>query len=286
MKALARSYVWWPKMDADIEKLCKLYIGCTNTQIMPNASPVHPWDWPTSPWRRIHIDFAGPFLQLMFLIVVDAHIKWPEIIPMKNTFASQTIIALRNIFARFGLPEQVVSDNGPQFISSEFETFMKRNNIKHITSAPYHPRTNGLAERFVQCFKNAIKHAKNDGNDLNQKLNTFLLQYRNTPYATTGESPSVLMFGRRLRTRLDTLKPDIRKTVQQSQDQMKRSELSVRDFKVGETIMVRDYRNSNKWIPATISRKTGPISYQVDVGRNIWRRHANQIQPIISRKKW
>jgi len=105
------------------------------------------------PWQRIHVDFAGPFMGRQFLIVVDAHSKWPEVIEMKTTMASATVRELRQLFSSDGLPEQLMSDNGPQFTSTEFKAFLKSNGIKHTCSAPYHPSSNGLAERFVQTFK-------------------------------------------------------------------------------------------------------------------------------------
>ena len=86
----------------------------------------------------------------MFLVVVDAHSKWPEVIPVSSTTSSSTIEVLRDLFARFGIPEEIVSDNGTQFVSEDFQAFIRSNGIRHITSAPYHPATNGLAERAVQ----------------------------------------------------------------------------------------------------------------------------------------
>ena len=89
----------------------------------------------------------------MFLVVVDAHSKWPEVILVSSTTSSLTIEVLRDLFARFGIPEQIVSDNGAQFVSEEFQAFIRSNGIGHITSAPYHPVTNSLAEKAVQTFK-------------------------------------------------------------------------------------------------------------------------------------
>ena len=89
----------------------------------------------------------------MYLLVVDAHSKWPEVYDKHSSTTSQhTITMLQHLFAMYGLPLQLVSDNGPQFISSDFAEFMKKNGIKHIRCAPYHPSSNGLAERFVQTF--------------------------------------------------------------------------------------------------------------------------------------
>ena len=109
---------------------------------------MHPW--PAKPWQRVHIDFAGPFCQKMYLLAVDAHSKWPEVFEMTQTTTAKTITVLRHLFASYGLPEQVVSDNGPQFTSSDFASFLQANGVKHIRSAPYHPSSNGIAERFVR----------------------------------------------------------------------------------------------------------------------------------------
>ncbi|XP_033760674.1 uncharacterized protein K02A2.6-like [Pecten maximus] len=152
---------------------------------MPKSAPVHPWEWPSNPWQRIHVDFAGPFMNFMFLIVIDAHSKWPEVFIMRSTTTTLIIELLRNLFARHGIPEQLVSDNGPQFISEEFRQFMKQNGIRHSTSSPYHPRTNGQAERFVQTFKQAMKNAKDEKRTLQQKLSVFLCKYRSTPQINT-----------------------------------------------------------------------------------------------------
>ena len=119
---------------------------------MPQLAPLHPWDFPEEPWQQIHIDYEGPMEDRMFLVVVDAHSEWPEVTVMKSTSAERTIEELRSIFSRFGLPTQLVSDNGPQLVSEEFWSFMEANGIQHIKSALYHPATNGLAERFVQTM--------------------------------------------------------------------------------------------------------------------------------------
>ncbi|XP_056132822.1 uncharacterized protein K02A2.6-like, partial [Lampris incognitus] len=163
MKRLARSYVWWPGIDSQIELQAKSCHSCQRSQKEPSLAPLHPWMWPSGPWERIHVDFAGPFEGHMYLVVVDAHSKWPEVQIMDSTTASKTITVLRGLFSRHGLPHILVSDNGPQFCSEEFTTFLKANGVKHIRSAPYHPATNGLAERFVQTFKHT--HSNNAVNN-------------------------------------------------------------------------------------------------------------------------
>ena len=131
---------------------------------------------------------------------------------MTRVTSDSTISALREIFARNGLPEQIVFDNSPQFTASEFENFCKSNGIKHMKSPPYHPATNGQAERFVQTLKMKMKSLKQE-RDFKHKLARVLLWYRSTPHATTGVSPSELFLQRRIGTHLDLLHPSMENRV-------------------------------------------------------------------------
>ena len=100
-----------------------------------------------------------------FLILVDAHSKWLEVVPVSTPSSQQAIKALRHIFSTHGLPEVLVADNGSAFTSMDFATFVKRNGFRHIRCAPYHPASNinGLAERAVQTFKEAMKKMVTEG---------------------------------------------------------------------------------------------------------------------------
>ena len=281
MKSLARSYVFWPGIDKDIEQLVKQCNGCQKQQNEPTKAFLHPWEWPTSPWERVHVDFLGPFMNRMFFIMIDAHSKWPEVFMMKSTTTEKTINVIRSVFSRNGLCKQLVSDNGPQFVNSTFAHFMKSNGITHLRSAPYHAATNGQAERFVQTFKQSMRAMRNEPGDMNKKIANFLLNYRNTVNATTNETPAKLFLNRNLRTRLDLLKPNVEKRVRDSQ--MKRAFSSdkgrEREFKIGQSVITRDYRTKDKWIPGVIQERTGPLMYKIDIGSNpLWRRHADQIR--------
>ena len=119
MKALARTHVWSPNINAQLEELAKACSGCLQNQAMPTKAPLHLWEWATAPWKRMQIDYAGPFQNSMFLVVVDEHSKWPEVIPVSSSTSSSTIEVLCDLFARFGIPEQIVSDNGAQFVSDQ-----------------------------------------------------------------------------------------------------------------------------------------------------------------------
>ena len=276
MKSLARMHVFWPGLDQQIEQVVQACSSCQVVQSMPAQAPVNPWAWPSQPWHRIHVDFAGPFLDRMFLVVVDAHSKWPEVIPMKSTTASSTIRVLRSLFSKYGLPHEVVSDNGPQFVAEEFAAFLKKNGIKHIKSAVKHPASNGEAERFVQTFKRAMKKAKSEEGDVHLKLARFLLSYRTTPHVGTRETPAKLFMGRELRTRLSQVRPNLGLKLQQSRAPKKDH---VRTFVVGERVMVSDFRiYSDKWSEGVVTRVLGPVTYQVMVDGLCWKRHVNQMR--------
>ena len=115
MKSLARSYVWWPQMDKELESKVRTCNNCQINRKNPPEAPLHPWEWPSRPWERLHIDYAGPFLGKMFLIVVDAYSKWLEVHQVNVATSRATIEKLRSIFAIHGLPTIVVSDNGSNF---------------------------------------------------------------------------------------------------------------------------------------------------------------------------
>ncbi|XP_015271459.1 PREDICTED: uncharacterized protein K02A2.6-like, partial [Gekko japonicus] len=206
-KALARGYVWWPGLDKEIEEWVR---GCPKCQqVRPDPPQATPQGWESSgkPWARLHIDFAGPLQGQMFLIVVDAMSKWLEVVHMKSTTSLAVIHALRRLFATHGLPDVIVSDNGPQFVSEEFRLFLTSNGIRQMTSAPFHPASNGQAERMVRTAKEAL--GKMDEGDWSQRLGSFLLLQHTTPCSATGRSPAELLMGRRLTTRLNRMHPDL-----------------------------------------------------------------------------
>ncbi|XP_025999364.1 uncharacterized protein K02A2.6-like [Astatotilapia calliptera] len=279
MKGLARSYMWWPHMENDIEDKVRSCSTCQEHRHRPQEAPLHPWEWPEKPWRRIHIDYAGPFLGKMFLVIVDAHSKWLDVYPVPSATAAATIDCLRNCFSTHGLPEMVVSDNAQCFVSAQTKEFMAKNGITHVTSAPYHPASNGLAERAVQTFKELMK--KSTGDTLATKLNRALFSYRITPQSTTGKSPAELMMGRKLRCTLDLIHPDLKQKVTAKQDSQRRyhdRHAKERMFVIGDTVYTRNYGRGPKWIPGLIQEMTGPVSYLVMLGNGtVVRRHVDQL---------
>lgn len=273
MKGLARTYVYWPKIDSEIEALVQ---KCKPCQMNANAQsvPVHPWMQPSAPWERVHIDYAGPYLQHSFLIVVDALTKWPEVyaVPssrVNGTTSAATIEKLTECFARFGCPVTLVSDNGTQFASQEFAEFCKRNMIKHIFSAPYFPQSNGQAERFVQTLKRALRIAvlENTSEPLQKKLQVFLMAYRRAPTAT-GETPSQMMLNRNIRTRIDLLK---------SGETSRASD--TKDIAPKRRVWFKTFRGPHNWEQGEVVRRIGNVMVEVlDSQGQIHRRHESQVR--------
>ena len=280
MKMLARQYVWWPGIDKDVENSVKSCIPCQESRKSPPQAPLHPWEWPEKPWVRIHVDYAGPFMGHMFLVIVDAHSKWMEVYPTTSSSSQVTIEKLRMCFASLGLPEQLVSDNGPSFVSVDFQQFMKNNGIRHIRTSPHHPSSNGQAERAVQTFKSSMKRFT-EGTVLT-KVTRFLLHYRTTPHSVTGQSPAELMFNRKLRTRLDLLKPNLGSYVRSQQENQKSvhdQHSKQREFAVGVQIFMRNFGPGNSWLPGKVVQQRGPLSYLVKLedGR-YFRRHLDHLR--------
>lgn len=187
-KMLMRSYCWWPTMNADVEKFISSCDVCQEHRNFSNNSPLVSWPNASHSFFRVNIDFFVKW-KYVFLILVDQKSKWIEVKPMQNgTNSSETISKLKEIFAVFGLPNELVSDNGPPFNSHEFVSFCQINGITPVKTPPYHPQSNGLAERGVQTVKKGLEKALFLHLDQNisekiilSRLNNFLFTYRNTP---------------------------------------------------------------------------------------------------------
>ena len=178
---------------------------------------------------------------------------------MHTTTSASTIIKLREIFATHYLPETIVSDNGPNFTSTEFENFLAKNGIKHTKVSPYHPASNRQAERAVRAFKEGVE--KMEEGNMQEKLSCFLLKYHTTPHSTTGIPPPELLMKRRLRTRLDLMLPNNANVVRWKQGnqkeahnyQAKYSNLEARDH-----VFVKNFSSPK-------SRKEGTIVHMLQV---------------------
>ena len=279
-KSRARLCVWWPGIDKDIEKTVKDCTKCQEHRNSPAEALLHPWPWPSRPWSRLHMDFAGPVNNIMFLIIIDAYSKWIEVFPMSNITATTTIQRLTTLFAQFGIPDTIVSDNGPTFVSHEFESYLQHQGIRHVTSAPYHPASNGLAERAVRIVKNGLK--RNTTGTLTERLACLLFNYRISPHGTTGVSPSELMFNRVVKSKLDLVKPNITSHVEHKQFQQKTyhdTHAKERLLLVGEEVYFKDFTDNGKWKPGWIVKNCGAVARLVKSSDGkVVRRHVDHIR--------
>ena len=259
---------------------------CQQTCHSPPVAPLHPWEWPHRPRARLHIDYAGPVDGKMLLVVVDAHSKRLDVSIVTSATSSITIKKLRGMFAIHGIPDIIVSDNETVFTSEKFETFMKLNGIRHIKAAPYHPSTNGIAERAVQSLKENLKKSK--AGSLETMISRFLFKYQTTPHTTTGISPAELLMGRQLCSHLSLLHPDFSlqnrvTNKQQNQKCHHDAYASKHHFTIGDTVFVRDFPSGKNWLPGTLTQSKGPLSFliKLDDGRVI-RHHIEHIRERLA----
>ena len=191
----ARASVGWPGITQDVKRL---FTNCEHCQVhkpCQRREPLIPTPLPSGPWQRVAIDLCH-FRRQKFLIVIDYYSRWIEILHVTSTTSVACIAKLKDIFARFGIPLEVVSDNGPQFASTEFRSFAAKYDFLHVTTSPFLPNANGEAERAVQSAKWILQQ---------EDPWLSLLIYRDTVIAAAGYIPAQLMLGRHVRTTLPTL---------------------------------------------------------------------------------
>lgn len=270
MKALARIHVYWPGMNAEIEDFVRKCSSCASTQRAALKVPLQPWPETSRPMERVHIDYAEKEGR-NYLVFADAYSKWPEVVPTRAQTTFSTIKALDPIFARFGFPEDLVSDNGPAFRSQEFQDYCDQRGIKLLHSPPYHPQSNGQVERFVDTFKRFTDKIRFDGAaKMDEAIDTYLRNYRFSPLtAEIKETPAERFLGRLPRTRLDLLKPKfaMRNSTNEPQSKMnqrmkrdfdRHHGVRVRSFEEGEKVFVENTRYnhpSERWSKAEIIKK-------------------------------
>jgi len=157
----------------------------------------------------------------MYLVIIDAYSKWIDIKKMCDISSESAIRALKEYISIWGLPHQIVTDNGPAFASEQFQEFLLHNAIKHTKIVPYHSASNEAAENAVRTFKKKFKVLLKD-NMKHDALCKYLFYYRSTPHCTTEKTPAKLHLNRRFSTKLDVIKSDIRSKVEQKQSDQQR----------------------------------------------------------------
>ncbi|XP_015748172.1 PREDICTED: uncharacterized protein K02A2.6-like [Acropora digitifera] len=200
----------------------------------------------------------------MYLVILDAFSKFVEVVPMGQATTTNTIAALRRVFSCFGFPEHLVTDNGNQFTSAEFQKFLKENDIEHTLTAPGHPKTKCLPERYVGEFKDKLNKIGDTGETVQTKLDRFLLTHRVTP-TSLGKSPSELLMNRQPRIRFSTLRFKTRK---QEVKVFQHNLHNKPKLKPDQSVFVRNFGK-------------GPRNFNVQVGDTLWKRHEEQLRPRL-----
>ena len=195
-KQRARSVVYWPGINRNIEEMISQCITCDRLQMQPRKHPLINTEIPEYPWERIGADIFS-FRGEEHLIIVDYYSRYFEVDKLTSMTSKAVIQKMKPHFARFGIPRMLMTDNGPQFSSAEFSTFAKEWGIKHITSSPHHSQSNGLAEKTVQTAKRIIEKSYQSGTE----PYLAFLEYRNTPVDNLA-SPAQLLMSRQLRSML------------------------------------------------------------------------------------
>ncbi|CAI6369661.1 unnamed protein product [Macrosiphum euphorbiae] len=186
-----RDLIFRPNINSDIKNIVENCKVCMKYRNNNSKEPLIPHDITQIPWFKLGTDLFH-FDNKIYLLVVDYYSKFKEIAHSTSGFTSTSVIQhLKSMFARFGIPFSIVSDNGPPFSSLEFKQFMSEWDIEHITSSPHYYQSNGLAERSIQSIKKLLKKFK--------KSNLC--------------SPSQLLMSKSIRTKLpvpiDNLKPKL-----------------------------------------------------------------------------
>lgn len=216
---------FWPGMNMDIANLCRSCEACQKTAHLRTPKyPLVPLPVIETPFSRMAMDMIGPLPATSLghkyiLTVCDYSTRYPEAIPLQTTTSIDVAKALVSIFARTGIPTEILTDRGSNFCSQLMEDFYKLLGIRHIQTSAYHPETDGLVERFNGTLKHGLKKfLSTTGTNWHESLPYILFAYRELPHSSTGHSPFELLYGRNPRGPLDILKEEWAEPPSQQKD--------------------------------------------------------------------
>ena len=205
-----RLSVWWPGMTADATEYVETCgDGCALATAKNSPPPMVVRDTPDRPWQHVAVDYKGPIVgngkSYYFHVMIDLLSRWPEVTVVSSTSFDKLQYKLEDVFALHGVPETITSDNGPPYQSKDWRNFGRQMGFKPLHSSPEHPEGNGVAERFMATIVKTTHAAMAQKKDPKLEIKRRLLNYRNTPHPSTGKTPSELMMGRVIRTRVPRL---------------------------------------------------------------------------------
>ena len=264
-KQRARSCLYWPSMNTDVENLVNGCEVCNKFSPTIRKEPMIPYEVPSRPWEKVGVDYFT-IHNKDFLLIVDYYSKYPEVIAMASKTAAVIIKAMQVAFSRHRIPSTVIADNMP-FNSSEFLKFVRQWHFSITTS----PQSNGLIECNVQTIKRLFKKAMEDNNG----FDLALLEYRNTPISGMDLSPAQLLMSIRLRSTLpmthSLLTPTINEDVtEQLKDRQEKQQVYYNrplSPLSGDTVQ---YKTGKSWRPAVVICRCleAPRSYLIKNDNN------------------
>lgn len=276
-KARARRSVWWPGMMTQIKEMVDKCRTCRVHSPTP-VEPLQPSTLPERPWQRLGADLfelGGK----QYLLVVDYYSRWVEVRHLSSLSATATVESLKSILCIHGIPDCLISDNGPQFASREFVEFATSYGFTHMTSSPRYPQANGEAERAVKTVKLLWKKTRDP--------HMSLLIYRATPLAN-GYTPSELLMGRQIKTLLPVIqemKPLDPKQIREDEScqraktkenfDRKHKAAEQTELQSGQAVHVRDLDRSG-----VVKAMVAPRSYAVETSQSTVRRNRSALIPL------
>lgn len=281
-KLRARGSVFWHNINKDIDNMVSSCASCQTHQAVKQREPLHPHDVPPRAWHTLASDlfYSKPH---DYLLVSDMYSKFPIVRKLHSTTSHAVISHLKGIFAEHGIPENLVTDNGPQYASGEFRNFAKQYGFTHTTTSPHYPQSNGFIERSVQTIKNLLEKTHESGAD----ENLALLCLRTTPIDSNTPSPCEMLNQRQYRSNLPTMPSradsDITEALHKRQDKQKqqydrKSRTSAPLFP-DDNIRVLVHPNTKLWEPGRVVRsEEKPRSYLVDTANGRYRRSSHHIR--------
>ncbi|PFX25910.1 Uncharacterized protein K02A2.6 [Stylophora pistillata] len=257
-KQLLRAHVWFPGIDKMVEKHVGNCLACQATIPCHTREPLQMSELPTGPWKKISVDFAGPFPNKdMALVFWDQYSRYPVVEFVTSTSAEAVIPQLTRVFTTYGIPEEVKTDNGPPFNGSKFAKYAQEQGFRHRKVTPGWAEANGDVERVIQTVKKSARVAKIKGKAFKQEIQRTVGNYRATPHPVTRQSPDKLKFGREIRRKLpERVVPQeeqrhelIRERDQRKKKQMKayadeRRRISQSSIKIGDCVLLKQNRGN------------------------------------------
>ncbi len=284
MRERAKSSVWWPKIGQELKQIADACAECRENRPTQRYEPLEPVDLPQRPWMKVGTDLFQ-FEDQTYLVAIDYYSRWIEIKQLVQTKTQDVIAPLKQMFMRFGIPDEVVSDNGPQYASHEFANFSREWGFKHHTTNPHSPHENGMAERAVQTAKNILKLKDPE---------LGLLNYRATPHSATGVSPSKALMGREIQTRLPVLPrqllPEMPDEELRASDRAAKQKYkkyfddrhgvrSLPPIPMEEPVLVKEDNERGWRKPGTIVGQQSDRSYWVQTSNRVIRRSRKHLMP-------